>query len=112
MKDLFGVSKVLKDGSLSKIKELPSIYDLQVNPHTREKWIEYSARDAFATYGVYQKLKDELIKIDWVVGNTRRGNMLEFYNKYWREFGELLTDMERIGIKVDTQGMPFRISLT
>jgi DNA polymerase I-like protein with 3'-5' exonuclease and polymerase domains len=26
---------------------------------------------------------------------------LDIYVKYWRPFGELLTDMERIGFKVD-----------
>jgi hypothetical protein len=30
-------------------------------------------------------------------------NMYHFYQRYLRAFGELLTDMERIGIKVDTK---------
>ena len=104
MKELFGVPKVLKDGSLSKIKELPPIYELQTNPDTREKWIEYSARDAFATYGIYKALQRKLRGIDWVVDGQKLGSMFEFYKAYWRDFGELLTDMERNGIKVDTQG--------
>lgn len=104
MKELFGVPKLLKDGSPSKIKELPPIDDLQTNPNTRDKWIEYSARDAFATYGIYKALQGKLRKIDWVVDDKRLGSMFEFYKLYWRDFGELLTDMERNGIKVDTQG--------
>lgn len=30
-------------------------------------------------------------------------DMLELYSKYWLPFGELLTDMERTGIKVDVE---------
>lgn len=33
--------------------------------------------------------------------------MFDFYDKYLKDFGELLTDMERVGIKVDTTGMLF-----
>ena len=29
------------------------------------------------------------------------GNNMTLYLKYWRPFGELLTDMERTGIKID-----------
>ena len=29
------------------------------------------------------------------------GDNLELYRKYWLPFGEILTDMERAGIKVD-----------
>lgn len=29
-------------------------------------------------------------------------DLLEFYTKYWLPFGEVLTDMEREGIKLDT----------
>jgi DNA polymerase-1 len=30
------------------------------------------------------------------------GDNLALYIKYWRPFGELLTDMERNGFKIDT----------
>ena len=75
-----------------------------MNPATREKWIEYSARDAFATYGIYKALQGKLRATPWVVDREKLGTMFEFYKMYWRDFGELLTDMERNGIKVDTQG--------
>jgi DNA polymerase-1 len=38
-------------------------------------------------------------------------NNLTLYTKYWLPFGELLTDMERTGIKVDTAHLK-RIQLT
>lgn len=31
------------------------------------------------------------------------GDMLELYSKYWLPFGELLTDMERVGIMIDVE---------
>lgn len=31
------------------------------------------------------------------------GNNMTLYLKYWLPFGELLTDMERTGIKIDTE---------
>ena len=31
------------------------------------------------------------------------GNNLTLYMKYWRPFGELLTDMERTGFKLDNK---------
>lgn len=36
----------------------------------------------------------------WEVNGKIIGNMYEYYMKYMCEFGELLTDMERNGIKV------------
>lgn len=102
MKDLFGQPKQRKDGSESKIKELPSMRELQSNPQFRDKWIEYSSRDALATWEVYDKLSARLLKHNWVVGETKLGNMMDYYNNYLLNFGELLTDMERNGIMVDT----------
>jgi DNA polymerase I-like protein with 3'-5' exonuclease and polymerase domains len=29
-------------------------------------------------------------------------NNFDLYMKYWMPFGELLTDMERVGIRIDT----------
>lgn len=103
MKDLFGVGKLKSDGTESKIKALPDIRDLQVGQH-RERWIEYSAKDAVATWHVYDQLRIRLEKMKWLVNEKTLGSMMDFYNKYLRDFGELLTDMERIGIKVDTEG--------
>lgn len=103
MKELFGKGKLKRDGTESKIKELPDIRELQLGPH-RERWIEYSAKDAVATWHVFDALRLHLMNMVWQVNGQNLGNMMDFYNKYLRDFGELLTDMERVGIKVDTQG--------
>lgn len=111
MKDLFGVARLKKDGEESKIKELPDLRVLQNDPSTRNQWIEYSARDAVATWWVGYRLRQELQKMPWQVEsqqlppiNGKKANMYHFYDQYLKDFGEVLTDMERNGIKVDTNG--------
>lgn len=103
MIDLFGVAKLKKDGTPSKKKELPDMVALQTDPTTRENWIEYSARDAVATWWVRFELEKRLVKMPWKVDDRVMGTMYDFYLQYWRDFGELLTDMESNGIKVDTK---------
>lgn len=104
MKELFGVAKKKKDGDDSKILVIPDVRELQTNPLHRDEWIVYSAKDAVATWQVYQVLKLKLQEMEWVADSKRLGNMYDFYSKYLRNFGELLTDMERVGIMVDTKG--------
>lgn len=106
MKELFGQGKEKKDGSVGKVKVLPPIRELQENPAYREDWIEYSAKDAIATWLVYRNLESKLTKQKWSAnGNNRQlGTMMDFYRHYLCDFGELLTDMEAVGIKVDTTG--------
>ena len=82
------------------------------DPQHREKWIQYSAKDAVCTFDLHRKLAGYLSKMSWDVEGVRtdsgvgsievikQGNMYNFYEKYLRKFGDLLTDMERNGIKV------------
>lgn len=104
MIDLFGKHKLKKDGTESKIKELPDLLELQHDPIHRPRWIDYSARDAAATWHVMKELEKQLKMMPWVVNNRVLGNMLDFYSRYVAPFGQLLTDMEANGIRVDTQG--------
>jgi len=104
MKEIFGVAKQKKDGTAGKIKELPPIEDLQTLPEFRDAWIQYSARDAIATWWVREEIESRLKRMPWVVDGRTLGNLSEFYHMYLKDFGELLTDMESNGIKVDTQG--------
>ena len=102
MKDLFGIPKQLKNGGDSKIKDLPEIRELQRNINTRNLWIEYSAKDAISTWYLHEKLKEKLENMNWLINNENIGNMYHFYIKYFAIFGEVLTDLERNGILVDT----------
>lgn len=81
------------------------IIQLQNNIDTRDSWIEYSARDAVATWHVRDKLITELKKMPWTVDGMRKDGsyMSDYYQQYLCPFGELLTEMERNGIKVDTK---------
>ena len=66
------------------------------------RFIEYSARDAISTFQVAQQLHDKLLPSQtWVVDDKVIGTMREFYSRYLLTFGDLLTDMERIGILID-----------
>eukprot|EP01035_Chromulina_nebulosa_P017260 gene17260-22791_t len=103
MKDLFGVPKRRKDGTESLIKEIPDVRQLQQDPRTRSDWIEYSSKDAYATWHLFDNLRKNLTLTDWHVEGKKLGNMYDYYSQYLRDFGEVLTDMERNGIMVDTK---------
>jgi hypothetical protein len=78
----------------------------------REEWIKYSSRDSLATWQLARHLITELRLRKWMTPRDRgreqvtlpsgvKGNMYHFYDIYFKRFGELLTDMEAVGIKVD-----------
>ena len=106
------MGKTLKDGSSSKVKVLPSVREMQTNPRHREAFILYSVRDARATWEVWRELAVRLSEKRWLVRSSSdssvmmdRGTMLDFYERYFVAFGEVLTDMERVGIKVNLQSL-------
>eukprot|EP00523_Entomoneis_sp_CCMP467_P000343 CAMPEP_0168747238 /NCGR_PEP_ID=MMETSP0724-20121128/15558_1 /TAXON_ID=265536 /ORGANISM="Amphiprora sp., Strain CCMP467" /LENGTH=1095 /DNA_ID=CAMNT_0008795031 /DNA_START=259 /DNA_END=3546 /DNA_ORIENTATION=- len=99
MKDIFGVAKKLKDGSDGSIKIVPPVEVLQRDPAYREKWILYSAYDAHATFKLREELQNRLEGMKWIRGK----NMWDYYSMHMRPFGEVLTDMERRGIRVDAR---------
>nr|BBI54964.1 plastid-targeted DNA polymerase [Bigelowiella natans] len=98
MIEIFGIPKLKKDGTPGKILELPAVEELQSNPNTSAQWIEYSAYDAEGTWLLHRELTTKLLAMPWEKGLT----MYDFYTSYLVPFGELLTDMERNGIYVDT----------
>jgi len=99
MKEIFGVPRLRKDGSEGAIIDLPPIEVMQRDPKHREKFIRYSAFDAEGTWLIRNKLQDELEKMPWLRGR----NLYEYYIDNMRPFGEVLTDLERRGIRVDAQ---------
>jgi hypothetical protein len=62
------------------------------------EWIEYSVYDAQGTWLLHEELKRRLQAMEWTEDGK---HMYDYYVKYWAPFGELLTDLERNGIKVD-----------
>ncbi|KAJ8608280.1 hypothetical protein CTAYLR_007284 [Chrysophaeum taylorii] len=85
------------------------VLKLQTNDETRGAFVAYSAYDAKSTWLVHRELRRRLEEQTWEPqaweGSTRPfANMWEFYQQYFVPFGELLTDMEAIGIYVDSAG--------
>jgi DNA polymerase-1 len=92
----FGHKKILKNGEPGKVTVVPGTLELQLGAETRTEWIDYSVRDAQATWYLRERLQHELEQWPW----TGNFSMFEFYKRYWLPFGEMLTDMERNGIYV------------
>jgi len=98
MKEIFGVPRLRKDGTPGSIVDIPPIEVMQRDHRFRKSWILYSAYDAEGTWLLQQKLADLLQKKAWKEGY----NLFDYYWTFLRHFGEVLTDMERRGIRVDT----------
>ncbi|KAK9818799.1 hypothetical protein WJX74_001704 [Apatococcus lobatus] len=109
MKELFGKGALKKDGTEGKVKKLPPIDEVQRDPEQREKFIDYSAFDAKATFKLYEVLRDQLqervCKVNPPVAEACKmqpgWTMWDLYQKFWQPFGGLLVDMERAGMLVD-----------
>lgn len=105
MKTIFGRKKLKKDGSEGKIITIAPVEELQRDE--RIPWICYSALDARSTLKLYESLKSHLSKMPWkvdgvdVMGPVSGKSMYDFYEEYWRPFGELLVKMETEGMLVD-----------
>lgn len=101
MKAIFGRKKIKKDGSEGKIMTISPVEKLQ--REERKPWICYSVLDAKSTLQLYESLKSQLSKMPWKLdGKSVDGKtMFDFYEEYWRPFGEILVKMETEGMLVD-----------
>ncbi|KAL0917416.1 hypothetical protein M5K25_012474 [Dendrobium thyrsiflorum] len=99
MKSLFGKRKVKKDGSEGKSITIAPVEHLQRKELI--PWICYSVSDSMNTLKLYESLKAKLEAMDWVFDGICKGSMYEFYEEYWRPFGNLLANMEAEGLLVD-----------
>ncbi|XP_027369033.1 DNA polymerase I A, chloroplastic/mitochondrial-like isoform X2 [Abrus precatorius] len=101
MKTIFSKKKVKKDGSEGKTVIIAPVEELQRDE--RIPWICYSALDARSTLKLYESLKSHLSDMPWKFDGVPVSgkNMYDFYNEYWRPFGELLVMMESEGMLVD-----------
>jgi 3'-5' exonuclease len=99
MKEIFGVPRIRKDGTPGSLVDIPSVEVLQRDPRFREKFIQYSCYDAKGTWNLHEKLIDLLKQLVWI----ENANMYDYYWANMRPFGEVLTDMERRGIRVDAK---------
>jgi DNA polymerase-1 len=86
---------------------LPDVTALQTSPETRYQWIDYSTLDAQATWLLRESLECKLrnmpVEACKILAEKYKpcATMWDFYQQYWKPFGELLVDMERNGMLVD-----------
>lgn len=99
IEERFGSPKIKKDGTEGKIVVIPPFTDLQRERKFIKDWIDYSAFDAESTWYLREALERELKKMPW----RENLNMWDFYLKEWLPFGELLTEIEKEGIRVDVE---------
>mmetsp|Transcript_24500 Transcript_24500/g.55961 ORF Transcript_24500/g.55961 Transcript_24500/m.55961 type:complete len:859 (+) Transcript_24500:1720-4296(+) len=108
MKEIFGVARLRKDGTRGSLVDIPPVEELQRRPEFRENWIIYSCYDAQCTWYLHSKLRNLLQKMSWVKGH----NLYDYYWSFLRDFGEVLTDMERRGIRVNASDYLATIEIT
>lgn len=99
MKTIFGKKKMKKDGEEGKITNIAPVEELQ--REEQKLWICYSALDSMSTLQLFQSLECKLKEMEWFLNGEHKGNMYQFYEEYWRPFGELLVKMETEGMLVD-----------
>jgi len=111
MKKIFGKPKLKKDGTPGKTIELPPMEVIQTTDDSRDRWIEYAALDAMATWFLRESLEAKLRGISCDACPILSGKpqfkksttLWDFYTRYTRPFGNLLTQMERSGMRVDLE---------
>lgn len=107
MMNLFGAPERLRDGSDGKKIVIPPTIQLQREAQTRPYWIHYATTDAELTHRLYHMFKTQLGAMDIKGVNStpslqrRFPDLLTLYREILIPFGELLTEMERTGFKVD-----------
>ena len=107
MKEIFGIKRLRRDGSEGLLVDLPPVEIMQRDPRHRAKWIKYSCYDAEGTWSIRNKLDEMLSKMSWVRGRT----LSDYYWMHMRPFGEVLTDLERRGIRVNAEDYLAKVEL-
>lgn len=105
--NLFGTPEKLRNGSDGKKLVIPSTIQLQRDEKSRPIWIDYATTDAELTHRLFYSFKARLSSMEVKGANSvstlkdRFPDLLTLYRKVLLPFGELLTEMERNGFKVD-----------
>ncbi|EEC51736.1 pol1-like DNA polymerase, partial [Phaeodactylum tricornutum CCAP 1055/1] len=105
MKELFGVHRLRKDGSEGALVDIPPVESMQRDPESRSMWIKYSCYDAEGTWLLREELEKRLKMKPWI-GNK---NLWDYYFLHMRPFAEVLTDMERRGVRVNAKDYLFNV---
>jgi DNA polymerase-1 len=127
MKQLFGVPKLKKDGSVSKTVLTPATHQLHglgvaVYEGWQERWrlwVMYGVVDAVSTWHLYHKLKIALELKPWKPDpvafaydsscTQNKKNLLHVYNDYLVPFGQLLAQIESRGFEINVEYLKQRL---
>lgn len=99
MEERFGVAPTLKSGATGKVLSVPSPLALQTDPATVLGWVDYATYDAALTFRLYNELRARLEA--QCLRTDGGGTLWDLYTSMFVPFGEMLTDMERVGFAVD-----------
>eukprot|EP01117_Protostelium_nocturnum_P015199 TRINITY_DN5861_c0_g1_i1.p1 TRINITY_DN5861_c0_g1~~TRINITY_DN5861_c0_g1_i1.p1 ORF type:complete len:1203 (-),score=391.20 TRINITY_DN5861_c0_g1_i1:7-3588(-) len=102
IKERFSSPKIKKDGTEGKALEHPDLTVLQSDLKYLGDWIDYSTFDTEGTWFAREKLEELLDEMSWMKKGWKNLTMWDYYQQEWLPFGELLVDIEEIGIRVDT----------
>ncbi|KAI3852650.1 hypothetical protein MKW92_018923 [Papaver armeniacum] len=102
-KTIFGKGKLKKDGSEGKVIVTSPVEKLQRKE--RMLWICYSSLGSISTLKLFESLKKKLQAMEWILDGCAKGNMYNFYEEYWRPYGELLVKMETEGMLVNREAL-------
>lgn len=80
---------------------MPDIVELHTSTDYVDKWVKYGLLDSELTFLLYHTLK--LMMLNLPVNKFDMATTWDLYERYWRPFGELLTDLERKGIYVNKE---------
>lgn len=80
---------------------MPDIIELHTGKDTIDRWVEYATFDCEVTYWLYYNLKALMKELPVEFEDLK--SIWDIYRNYWRPFGELLTDIEKRGIKVNRE---------
>ncbi|XP_026378782.1 DNA polymerase I B, mitochondrial-like [Papaver somniferum] len=102
-KIIFGKGKLKKDGSEGKVIVTSPVEKLQRKE--RMLWICYSSLGSISTLKLFESLKKKLQAMEWILDGRAKGNMYNFYEEFWRPYGELLVKMETEGMLVNREAL-------
>lgn len=109
MLDRFGHKRILKNGGEGKETVVPDTITLQRHIKYRSEWIKYATMDAKLTYELCSKFSAKLRTSTIDGKNCVPGfldscsTLYDIFFEYLIPFGNMLTDMERFGFKVDVE---------
>lgn len=101
MTNLFSRRRILQNGMPGATLYMPSLVEIHTSEELLPLWVHYSTRDAESTYYLREVMVRELQK--YRVTFEDMSSLFDLYIKYWLPFGECLTDLERVGIRVNRE---------